>query len=222
MSVNILENPKEEEIKLLDSILKNKDGLIVPCSGTQLNEFPINTIRYYCLINGIYGICTFELLNQLKQLIGHKKCIEIGAGVGTFGRALGLQMFDNYLQNRPDVKLQYDLLMQPTINYGLDVLKMDAIEAIKLIRPKIVFGSWITNKYNRKRHHLGGNIYGVDEYKMFEYGVEKFLMYGSLSQHSKQPLFNDPNFNNECYQSFNLYSRKGSQDNVIFEVTPKQ
>lgn len=174
----------------LDGIFKDKKGIIQPIDTEYLSKFTQEEISAYCVKNAMYGIITHQLISIVDALIGDRIAIEIGSGNGTFGRALNIPMFDNYLQERPDVKLAYSLAMQPVIKYGADVKRVEALEAIKTTRPQVVVGSWITGKHNQRL----GDHRGIDEDAMFNYGVEMYIMFGNGVTHDEKPLFNNPNF----------------------------
>jgi len=120
----------------------------------------------------------------IKAQIGGRTALEIGAGNGALGRALGIPMIDNFMQrDLPDVVAHYRMIGQPTISYGSDVTKRDANPAVRAMRPQVVVASWVTHVYREDERHRGGNMYGVDELKILEY-VETYIHVGCSRVHS--------------------------------------
>lgn len=136
--------------------------------------------------------------------------IEIGSGVGLLGESLGIRKTDNFMQEWPEIKLMYTLTGQPTIKYGKDVEKLDAIEAIKKYKPHTVIGSYITHKYDPK---IGsGNQYGPDPIRIVK-NCERYIMIGTKITHKDNPLMKLPH---EELESDTLITRGSSLFNRIF------
>src|ERR1700744_75875 len=114
------------DISSLESLLL-RGNEIIPADFNDINQFSQNQISYFCLVYGVYQIPTTELIDFLKSQIDDKsRTIEIGSGNGCIGRALGIRMTDNKMQDEPFFKAYYQLIQQPTILYGDDVIKIDA------------------------------------------------------------------------------------------------
>lgn len=183
-----------ETLKKWDQFFKldgKASGLIVPVDYDVVKKMKTEERMYYCLMNGIYGIITEEILDFFDTKINNRSCIEIGAGHGTLGRELGLKITDSYLQrDNKEVVDFYKEANQPTINYPSDVEKINGNAAVKKYKPSVVIGSWITSKYNPNKPEIGGNIYGIDEIEMFRQNEElrQFIMIGNLKTHSNKPI----------------------------------
>jgi hypothetical protein len=121
------------------------------------------------------------LINDLIGSIPLKDCLEIGAGNGWLGYLLGIKMTDSYLQDNPAMKSLYSMVSQPVIKYGLDVERIEAVEAVKKYRPHTVIGSWISEK------NSGGNPYLVDEVEMMKY-CKRYIFIGTEHQHDYKTL----------------------------------
>lgn len=216
--IRVLPELTEQQLKELNNIFFT-DGKISPFNADKLKNIRSIQIQAYAHKLGLYGIFTKELIQQFKNLINGRSCIEVGAGNGTLGRALNIPMYDNFLQLRPEIKIYYIITKQPIVNYGQDVLKMDGLEAIKKHRPKVVIGSWVTHKYNPKLKHLEGSHFAFEQKEMFNYGVEQFIMYGSLKTHYLNPLFKSNQYNTTIIKNDEImYSRNGKNDNCIYIV----
>src|SRR5271170_675184 len=64
-------------------------------------------LKLFCHATGRYGLPTIELVEYLKELIGGRSAIEIGAGNGDLGRHLGIPMTDSRLQEDPVIRERY-------------------------------------------------------------------------------------------------------------------
>ena len=213
----------EKMVQLLSRWFCPIDGKTVePVPSEFVAQLPPVALRTFCHYKAIYGIVTLELISYLRELIGDDKAIEIGSGVGTLGKALGIKCTDNYCQTFADVKASYLAMQQPVINYGSHVERMDANKAVRKYRPKVVIGSWITHKYNPLRHEMGGNMYGPNEHQFFKMGVERYIMLGNEKIHGKKPLYNDPDYHTQRIATPYYFSRaKYPLDNYIYITTKK-
>ena len=130
--------------------------------------------------------------------------------MGVIGRALGIPVTDNKMQAWPSVKAYYDLMRQPTIRYPVDIIELDAHEAVKRYRPQVVIGSYITHRW--RPGMTSGNQYGVDNLKIAR-KVEAYYMIGSLTTHMQDPAMK--HLDGIERHDF-LYTRGGKENSVIF------
>jgi len=143
-----------------------------------------NARRTFLHFEGQYFLPTVESLILINDLIGavpRDECLEIGAGNGWLGWLLGIKMTDSYLQEDPATKFMYAFAQQPIIKYGLDVERMEAVEAVKKYRPHTVIGSWISEK------QPDGNPFVVDELEMMKY-CKRYIFIGTETQHDYKTL----------------------------------
>lgn len=150
-------------------------------------------LRMWCHEHARYGLPTIELVEWLKQQIGDRKAIEIGAGSGDLCYHLGIIGTDNYQQEWPDVRLYYAVLGQPVIKYGEWVERLDALEAVKQHKPDVVIGSWVTHWIdpNLPPPPGGGNMYGIREDEILK-RVDTYIMIGNLEIHKHKPILKLP------------------------------
>lgn len=141
--------------------------------------------------HGIYLLPTVELVEQLRQLIGGRSAIEIGAGNGVLAEALGIPATDSCLQADPIIAAHYALSGQPTVKYGPNVEPLDAAEAIAKYRPQVVVAAWVTHKYSAGRHEAGGNMFGVVEESVLEQ-CEHYLFVGNMRVHEHKSIWTAP------------------------------
>jgi hypothetical protein len=78
------------------------DGKLQVLPAAEFKKFDQELISIFCVKNAFYGLPTMELVEWLKEKIGKRSAIEIGAGNGAFGRALGIPMSDSFQQDATD------------------------------------------------------------------------------------------------------------------------
>lgn len=192
-----------------------KDGLLVPLPAKELAKFGQEKLSLFCVRNGIYQLPSEELIQFLKKEIGDlSKCIEVGAGNGCIGRAVGIKMTDNWLQTRKDIKDYYETIQQVTITYGEDVEKIEALSAFNKYMPEVVVGCWITERVQGGVSI--GHIEGVREKMMFDNGLKKYIHVGNHKTHQPK-LINPPAKITSILVPEWLFSRSMSKgDNAIY------
>ena len=117
------------DISRLEKLTGAASGLIRPIPSKMVEECGFEQLRMFLHKYGLYTMPTTELIEYLAGIIAGKRAIEIGAGMGVIGRALGIPVTDNKMQAWPSVKAYYDLMRQPTIRYPVDIIELDAHEA---------------------------------------------------------------------------------------------
>jgi hypothetical protein len=187
----IPEKIEKQNIDYLSSKIFTPNGElnILPYSYYDSIE-PVH-IRQFCLENGIYCLPTQELIDYLKQETKDRKTIEIGAGHGSICKALGIVGTDSYLQEREDMKREYSLIQQPTVQYGKHVEKLEAEEAVRKYKPDTVLAAWVTHKYEPKKHYNEGNMWGIRENKILE-KCNRYIFVGNISPHRKKIILDIP------------------------------
>lgn len=184
---------KTTDIGYLERLLFNDLGEFNILSYEQLKEIPQTDISQLCVKYGMYLFPTKELIDFIKEEIAGQEddTIEIGAGNGFLGKALGVRCTDSYQQDGAKMKLLYDFMKQPTVQYGAHVRPYAALDAVTIYNPKIVVGAWCTHMYNSKEHWREGNMFGIDEGKMLR-RIKKYLFVGNSKVHSKKPILELP------------------------------
>lgn len=201
-------------VKLLASELLDSKGKLKLYPASFYDEIPFDLLRYFCHFYARYFLPTLEVVDFISNKIMGKKVIEIGAGCGDLGYHLGITMTDNYCQTFPDVSLAYTRCGQPIIEYGNDVLKMDAISAIEKFKPDYVIGAWITQWIDPDLPAPagGGNIYGVKEDILLK--KTGYINIVAQSVHKYKAILKYPH---ETIKLKSLRSRKqDNTDNVIW------
>ena len=96
---------------------------------------------------GIYCFYSRPLLKGLARIISRRPCVEIAAGDGTLSRLL--------LQRGVQVTATDDGSWEPFVNYdrdGIEVQRIDAVSALRTLRPEVVLCSWPPAGNTFERH----------------------------------------------------------------------
>lgn len=93
---------------------------------------------------GIYCFYSEELVAGLVELIGPRSCVEIAAGDGTLSRFLN--------QAGTPITATDDHSWSKTIEFGPDVVRVDASTALRRYQPEVVICSWppAGNRFERE------------------------------------------------------------------------
>ena len=188
------------------------NGRLKLLPAADYKNYSWDEFRLFCHTYARYGIPTAELIDHLKELIGDRSAIEIGAGAGDLGYHLGIKMTDSKQQERPDVAAYYKAMGQPPIRYPDDVEKIDALEAVKKYKPKVVVASWIT-PYAPHPTSYGSNFLGVKEDEILKL-VDTFAIIGNLDIHRDKPIRKISHAN--IHAPWILSRAKNPNNNCIF------
>ena len=177
----------------LDRTLLDREGRFHVMPAADLRAFELDHLRAWCFLNARYNLPTLELVEAVKSIIGSRSAIEIGAGMGDFGRALGIPMTDAYQQTTPEMQLYYKAFGQPPIHPPADVEKLDAIEAITKYKPQVVVAAWVTQLFQEgdSEAKIGSSIYGVDEGWVLDH-CETYIFVGNEGTHKDKRILKKP------------------------------
>jgi hypothetical protein len=170
-------------VDYLDDLMLDKDGSVKPIESAKLDAIPLDHIRIWCGKNAIYQICTVELVEWLKNEIAGRNAIEIGAGVGGIGKALGIHSTDSYMQTNEAVAQYYKALGQKPTQPPSYVEKIDANDAVDKYKPEVVVGAFITHR------HTGGdvgNAFGPLEEQIINKAT--YIHVGNINVHKSKPI----------------------------------
>jgi hypothetical protein len=179
----------------LDRVLLDDKGRLRVLPAAVYEQIDWMTLRLWCHHRAYYSLPTSETVERLRAIIGDRDAIEVGAGNGVYGRALGIPMTDSWCQTLPDVALMYMMSRQPTIKYPADVERLDAVAAVRKYNPKVVVGAWVTHWIdpNLPPPPGGGNMYGLREDLILDHpSVETYIVVGNLTTHAHKPLRSRP------------------------------
>lgn len=185
---------EENDISALEEACVDPQGRIRVMPYSFYQRFSKNDIGLFCVKYGVYVLPTEELISFLKEEMGFLRTIEIGAGNGSVGRALGIRMFDSFIQrDDPGARAYVRLIRQEPVIYGADVNKVEAVDAVRKYKPECVLGCFVTHKnWDVKAM---GDIKGmlVAEEKILKAkSVKKYIVCGNLKVHANKPLLDLP------------------------------
>jgi hypothetical protein len=197
MNENKIYSDIVSQMKILDTV-STKEVRKVVMDGRKMKVLPAQVwqslpwepVRLLLHQIGVYVIPTEELLDYLDELIGQEKTIEIGAGMGFIGRELDIPVTDSCQQrdDKATVKL-YEVTGQPTIKYPADIIKAEALEAVRRFKPHTVLGCYITHKWRDDTQ--SGNFKGIDFEELYR-RVHRIILVGNKVTHRDNPLMELP------------------------------
>lgn len=196
-----------EDTSDLDALLLDDQGRHKVVPASTYAGIPRDKLRLWCHQHAIYGLPTPELIDMIRAIINGRSAIEIGSGAGCLGRTLGIPLTDNLCQTWPDVAAYYTITGQPVIRYPQDVEPLNAQDAIRKYRPKVVVASWVTQITDGTRP---GSMYGVDEDALLA-EVETYIVFGSIKNHGHKGICRIPH---RVIQEPWMWSR--AQDTALF------
>jgi len=199
------------DIAPLEALLGTPPNL-TPCLSTALQSFSSDHILQYAVVHAVYQYPTVELLGFLEDRIAGRKALEICAGHGHIGKALGIHSTDSYLHLRPDIRAMYEAMRQPIIHPPARVEKLEAIEAVKKHEPEVVIGCWASHLSDATG---GGSPHGVVEDELWaQPSVQTYIHVGCVSTHSRKPLLKLPH--EELFEPWLVSRAFKPSENVIY------
>lgn len=204
MQIQILQ---DKPVEYIDDILL-KEGELQVLSSADLSQIEYLDLKLWCHRNGIYGIPSKELIELIKPHLVENKSIEVGGGCGVFGRALDIPSTDSMIQSMSEMRAYYELLGQPIVDYGKNVIGLEASDAIDKYEPEVVFGSWVTqyNSPDLPPPKGGGSVYGLKESEFLP-KIKKYIVYGNDTIHGQKEIFKDERFKVERIYNDAFFSR---------------
>jgi hypothetical protein len=207
----------KEDPALLDALLLDADERLRLLPASELGKIPQPSLSYWCQIRGRYHIPSIETVEWVKEKIGGRTAIEIGAGAGDFGRLLGIPMTDSYVQvESPDILLYYAALGLPPTKPPADVERLEALAAIQKYEPEVVVAAWVTQLYRKGDEgppHIGSSLYGVNELELRNQ-VHTYIHVGHVNAHHQKRLLR---FKHKEYRLPFVFSRGwDSTGNVVY------
>lgn len=176
-------------LKLLD-----EDCRIKLLPAAEYADILPDQLRAFCLYTSRYGIPTVELIEWLKDIIGNREAIEVGAGNGDLGYHLGIRQTDSYVQTTPEVQMLMASAAQFPTRPLPDVRRIDAVAAVKLYRPEVVVASWLTRKFivgKDRERKAQASVYGPEEEKILR-GCRMYIHIGNENIHGTKTLLSKP------------------------------
>lgn len=164
-----------------------------PAHAKDLHRFSDAAVTQWCVKNGVYQLPTTALIQWLRREIGDRSAIEIGAGNGCIGRALGIPRTDSYVQTTPETQLLYQMIGQAITVPPLDVEPLEASEAVEKHRPEVVIGCWVTQRFDVSKGDTEGEaqalVNGIDEEWILDQPyVQKYILVGNVNSHGRKRI----------------------------------
>jgi hypothetical protein len=164
----------------------DKSGTLLIHPAEWWAQFSQSEIAMFCVRHGIYCVPTTELVDWLRTEL-EAPAIEIGSGNGVLANALGIAATDSMMQLDPVIKAQYyDAAGQPTIQYGPNVKRMAADEAVRFYKPRTALACWVTHKFRPHEEWREGNQYGVKEEAILKRA--RYVFVGNENVHRGKPI----------------------------------
>lgn len=187
MPIEVMDIDPSQVKDLRPEVLDDKGRLrVLPSSfweGTTMYQRAALGAR-----TGLYSYPTVELVARLKDIIGGRSAIEIGAGHGVLAEALGIPATDNFQQRMPRYKAIYERAGLVPVPYGPNVIDMHASKAVRFYRPEVVVACWVTHKFDIKQPQRGGNEIGVDEPDILR-NCAAYVFVGNGNVHKEKPIW---------------------------------
>jgi hypothetical protein len=158
-------------------------------SWKKIRRIPHEHIIQWCVKNGVYQIPTKELIAWLLNEIGGRSAIEICAGRSCLGRHLNIPMTDSYMHTLPEIQRKYLAMGQPRTIPDSDVLRMEALEAVRHFHPRVVIAAWATQRGDGADGQ--SNPYGVVESELLDQ-VETYIHIGNTNVHDGKRIMKHP------------------------------
>ena len=176
----------------IDDVLIGEDGLLRILPARVYADLPRPFLQIWAGEMGYHLFPTEELVEWIRGEIGGQTAIEICAGAGILGRALGVPCIDWDVCSRfPEVRLLYDMNRQGIPMIGPHCEKIEALEAVAKYQPEVVFGGYITQRsLPGDPTSMAGSFAGVDERELIRH-VRKYIVVGSLGTHGKKKIWRD-------------------------------
>lgn len=164
-------------------------GVLRPMPSAFYASRDPHEVAAWAVANGFYCLPTTELIDWLREAIAGETAIEVGAGHGAIGRALGIPITDSRQQERPEVAELYRGMGQPPVRYPDDVETLTALEAAEKYRPSVIIAAWTTWRYDPHNHHRGGNVNGIDESKLLgKRFLSRYIQVEHARVHARRPI----------------------------------
>jgi hypothetical protein len=202
----------ERDVAYLDQVLLDERGLVRVLPAAELAKLEPKHLRSWLHFHAVYVLPSAELVAWLRDKIAGRRAIEIGAGNGAIGRALGIPRTDNKSQLWPDVAAYYRAARQPTIRYPDDVEQLDAHAAIAKYRPEVVIACYVTHRYREDEPDRAGNMYGPDEDLVID-STRCYVHVGTTTAHANKRILARPH--SELRADW-LFSRGVPEERVIW------
>lgn len=179
-------------------MLLDERGLYTAVHSAAFQRVPTADLQLWGSAHAVFQFVTIELLDWLKTEIGEAKALEICAGNGVISRSLGIVGVDNRIQQkayfqRNAIDFYGELHPDNFTAPPREIKNYNANDAVRIFRPEVVVGAFVTPKVTRADNARGimGNGYGPDMFEMFK-RLKKYIHFGNRRTHLPNPIYDLP------------------------------
>ncbi|MFI5296662.1 MAG: hypothetical protein ACHREM_01075 [Polyangiales bacterium] len=190
----ITETPElARAVEALHADMLDEHGYVRARPAAEFRAMDRTAFMIWCYRNARYGLPTVELVAWIKDRIGGRPAIEIGAGMGDLGNALRIPMTDSGAQDTPELRTYYRAMGQRAIVPPRDVARMGGNAAVASYRPSVVVASWVTQRFRPgdTERDIGAFAEGVDELTLLEH-VHTYIFLGNKKVHGDKRILAQP------------------------------
>lgn len=174
---------RPSQVEYLDKHLLNDVGYVRVLPAAELHAIEPEHLRAWMNIQAIYQYPTTELVEfLLTRIPATRGTIEICAGRGRLGHALGVRAIDRYTCDEPEAHALYGMMGQPLIRPAVDVERMTAAKAVQKYKPHTVVGAFVTQRCVNSDPAGTGSMFGVREETMLR-KVRRYILVGNANTH---------------------------------------
>lgn len=166
---------------------------IHPASSSELLGTPDRekACRAWLDQEDLYQLPTLELVDWIRERIGGRTGLEICAGHGWLGEALGIHSTDGWVFDHPAIQKRMEVVGHQYCKPLPRVERIDAEMAVQKYKPQVVVACYATHKWCPKTRT--GSALGVDDQVLFNVrSVETYILVGAKSVHAHRPFFKKP------------------------------
>ncbi|SEW20953.1 hypothetical protein SAMN05428988_3153 [Chitinophaga sp. YR573] len=179
-------------LKHIDEVLLDSNGLLKVVDADLLRSFRFLELRLWARENGVYQFITTEMIDWLRTYFDGRKGLEICAGKGTIGRTLGIISTDSRLlqTNHGIVKSAMQQFNEQPTNPPDDVLTFESNAAVNHFKPQVVVGAFVSQLYKPGENwdKIPSSAFGTDEELLYK-KVSTYIMFGNINVHKHKRLF---------------------------------
>lgn len=209
------------DLPTMDLFLLQEDGAMRLRYAPELELFKLTHLRLWAQARGRYLLPTQELIFGLNMLMMREtltdpsSILEIGAGMGDLGKALGIRSTDSGIQQREDMKRLYKAMGCEVTKPAARVQKLDAIAAAKKYKPHTIVASWVTQAWREgdTEKGIGACMFGPDEGHLLNL-CKRYIFIGNEATHGDKRILAMPH---KTYRFGGHVSRAADQSkNVVW------
>lgn len=187
--VHMVPSVTETELRQLDAALTDAGRMRLLPAAT-LRAFNHGTLRVWMQARGRYQLPTLELVGWLRERIAGRSAVEVGAGLGDVGRHVGnVTLTDSYFQTSAATRALYAAMGSAPITPPRDVLRYEALAAVRKFKPAVALACWVTQKYQPgdEMTSTGSCVGGVDEQELLKH-VGEYIFVGNAGTHGDKRI----------------------------------